>query len=310
MDLTLRRNSLLTDETILKVLNDFSEDEMTEKVILPLYKKRFKGKFQGIEFTGKNKVEDGGVDLLYYEIKADTKSKSYSGVQVKQGAINTGKGANGIAAISIQAQQAFNKPINDTADKKTYRIHSYVLLTSGEIQAKARAQIVDQFEHKPIDFVDGKALCEWIRESFLDEFNDILKAAGVESEEEEEEELSPLATVETYVQDKYETEIDDITATINTISTGQAKIYKALMLLGSATTFEIAKHLGRKSTFIEDDLDYLLGEDVITSDEGGYEIKASADEWRTVSKAIAKRIGQLGYDDGTVSVEEVMEELF
>lgn len=301
---------MLNDETILNFLNTFSEDEMTEKVILPLYSKRFKGKFHGIEFTGKNKVEDGGVDLLYYEIKADTKSKSYSGVQIKQGAINTGKGANGIAAISIQAQQAFNKPINDTTDKKSYRIHSYVLLTPGEIQAKARAQIVDQFEHKPIDFVDGKALCEWIREDFSVEFGDILKAAGVESEEEEDEDLSPLEAVQTFVQDKYEAEIDDITATIHTISTAQAKIYKALMFLGCATTFEIAKHLGRKSTFIEDDIDQLLGESVIRSDDGGYEIKASADEWSTVSKAIAKRIGQLGYDDGTVSVEEIMEELF
>ena len=80
------------------------------------------------------------------------------------------------------------------------------------------------------------------------------------------------------------------------------------MFLGSATTFEIAKHLGRKTSFIEFDLDYLLGEDVITSDEGGYQIKASADEWYTVSKAIAKRIGQLAIDDGTVSIEQVMEE--
>jgi hypothetical protein len=114
--------ALLNDEVILKQLNEYGEDEMIEKVILPLYKKRFKGKFHSIEFTGKNKVEDGGVDLLYYEVKADTKSRSYAGVQVKQGAVNTGKGANGIAAIGIQAQQAFTKPIADTTDKKTYKI--------------------------------------------------------------------------------------------------------------------------------------------------------------------------------------------
>ena len=82
------------------------------------------------------------------------------------------------------------------------------------------------------------------------------------------------------------------------------------MVLGSGTTFQVAKRLGRKATFIEDDLDELRGEDVITTDEGGYEIKASSDEWSAVSKAIVKRIAQLGYDDGTVSVEEVMDELF
>ena len=85
----------LNDERILELLNTYSEDEMIEKVILPLYKKRFKGKFYSIEFTGKDKREDGGVDITYYEIKPDTKAKRYSGVQVKQGAINTGKGANG-----------------------------------------------------------------------------------------------------------------------------------------------------------------------------------------------------------------------
>ena len=302
--------ALLNDEIILKQLNEYGEDEMIEKVILPLYKKRFKGKFHSIEFTGKNKVEDGGIDIQYYEVKHDTKAKSYSGVQVKQGAINTGKGANGVASLKIQAEQAFTKPIADTTDKKTYKIHSYVILTSGEIQAKARAQIVDQFEHRPIDFVDGKALCEWIRESFAEEFGLLLKASGNEPEEEEEEDVTPVEAVTEYVREKFADEIEDINGTIHTLTPTQESIYKVLMVLGAGTTFQIAKRLSRKATFLEDDLNDMRGEDVLTTDEGGYEIKASSDEWNTVSKAIVKRIAQLGYDDGTVSVEEVMDELF
>ena len=59
---------MLSDEGILEKLNSLTEDEMIEKVVLPLYRKRFHGKFHNIEFNGKDKREDGGIDILYYEI--------------------------------------------------------------------------------------------------------------------------------------------------------------------------------------------------------------------------------------------------
>jgi hypothetical protein len=165
----LKRSAAVKDEDIIAHLDSISEDEMVKQVIVPLYRKRFKT-FKKVEFSGKDKREDDGIDITYYEIGRETKLKEYGGVQAKQGTINTGKGANGIAAIGLQAQQAFNKPIANVEDKKTYRIHGYTVLTTGDIQPKARAQIVDQFEHKSIRFVDGKTLSEWIRESWLTEF--------------------------------------------------------------------------------------------------------------------------------------------
>jgi hypothetical protein len=301
---------MLTDDIVLELLNNYSEDEMIERVVLPLYKKRFKGKFLSIEFTGRDKREDGGVDITYYELRADTKAKRYSGVQVKQGAINTGKGANGIAAISIQAQQAFTKPIDDTSDKKSYRLYSYVLLTSGDIQAKARAAIVDQFEHKPIDFVDGKQLCDWIREDFSDEFLALLQLAGREpAEDEDGEDLSPAETVALFVKERFPYDIDDITGTLNTLGSMEAKIVKVLMLQGPGTTFTLAKRLGKRSSMIEDDLGSLLGEGVIGMDEGGYTLNASATEWDRVAAAITRRIRQLKYEE-TVNIEDVADLLF
>jgi hypothetical protein len=300
---------MLNDDALLEFLKSLSEDEMIEKVILPLYQKRFRGKFHVIEFSGKDKREDGGVDLTYYEKTVDTKTKRYAGVQVKQGAINSGKGANGIAAIAIQAKQAFMKAIHDTTDKKEYRMQTYTLLTTGEIQARARATIVDEFEHEPIDFIDGKMLCEWIRESFESEIMALLKAAGREPVEvDDEEDLSPAETVAEYVRDHFKEDIEDIRATLNTLGSFRQKIVLDLMLHKSGTAFVIAKRLGYTTSMIEDDFTYLAGEGVIGFDDGGYVMEESANESNRVTSAIESRIQKLKYEED-VSVEEVFEML-
>ena len=299
---------MLTDEVILEKLNGFTEDEMIEKVVLPLYRKRFHGKFHNIEFSGKDKREDGGIDIAYYEITPDTKNKRYSGVQVKQGAINTGKGANGIAALTIQAQQAFTKPIYDTAHKKEYRLASYVLLTTGEIQPKARALIVDQFEHKPIDFIDGKQLCGWIRESYKDEFTALL-GEGEENDEGEDESLSPAEIVAQYVQQSHDSELDDIHRTLQTLGTFEEKIVRDLMINGSGTTFAIAKRLGKRQSLLEEPLNNLVAEGVLDVDDGGYNLAASVGEVNRLRTAIERRIAKLGYE-GQLEFADVIDHLF
>jgi hypothetical protein len=299
---------VLSDEVILEKLNNFTEDELIEHVILPLYKRRFHGKFHNIEFSGKDKREDGGIDIVYYEITADTRNKRYVGVQVKQGAINTGKGANGIAAITIQAQQAFTKAIHDTADKKEYRLASYVLLTTGEIQPKARASIVDQFEHKPIDFIDGKQLCSWIRDSYKDEFAALL-GDSEEDDESEDESLSPAEIVAQYIKQSHASDLDDIRKTLRTLGTFQEMIVRDLTINGSGTTFAIAKRLGKRQSMLEEPLNDLLGESVLDLDDGGFCLSASAVEAYRVRSAIEKRIGQLGYE-GELELADVVDHLF
>jgi hypothetical protein len=300
---------VLSDEMILEKLNSFTEDEMIEKVVLPLYKKRFGGKFHNIEFSGKDKREDGGIDIVYYEITADTKNKRYAGVQVKQGAINSSKGANGIAAITIQAQQAFTKPIHDTTDKKEYRLTSYVLLTTGEIQPKARASIVDQFEHQPIDFIDGKQLCGWIRESYKDEFAELLNDGEEGGDEGVDESLSPAEIVAQHVEQSHDSDLDDIRKTLQTLGTFEEKIVRELMINGSGTTFAIAKRLGKRQSLLEEPLDDLVAEGVLDLDDGGYCLSASAVEVARVRSAIETRIAKLGYGD-ELEFADVVDHLF
>jgi hypothetical protein len=303
----IRRRRVLSDEVIIEKLNSLSEDEMIEQVALPLYKTRFHGRFHNLEFTGKDKREDGGIDITYYEITADTKTKRYAGVQVKQGAINTGKSANGVAALNIQAEQAFTKPIYDTNDKQEYRLASYTILTSGEIQAKARGAIVDQFRHKPISFVDGKMLCGWIRESFKDQFTALI-GKDEEAELENDDSLSPAETVAQYVEDSHESDLKDIRGTLETLGAFKEKIVRDLMINGDGTAFAIAKRLGRKQYLLEEPLNDLMGE-VVELRDGGYTLTVSGDEIYRVRKAVQERIDQLGYG-GEIEFSDVADFLF
>jgi hypothetical protein len=181
-------------------------------------------------------------------------------------------------------------------------------LTTGEIQPKARASIVDQFEHKPIDFIDGKQLCGWIRDSYKDEFAALL-GDGEDEDEGEDESLSPAEIVAQYVEQSHDSDLDDIRKTLQTLGTFQEKIVRDLMINGSGTTFAIAKRLGKRQSLLEEPLNELVAEGVLGLDEGSYCLAASADEVNRVRNAIEKRIAKLGYE-GELEFTDVVDHLF
>ncbi len=118
-----------------------------------------------------------------------------------------------------------------------YRIQGYTVLTTGEIQPKARTQIVDQFEHKAIRFVDGKTLCEWIQENWLAEFKDLFGAPEPAGEDDDEE---PLDAVVEYLRKKCRKEITEIEDVYSVVDGSQQTILKSLMILGEAKATKIA----------------------------------------------------------------------
>lgn len=295
----------MKDEDIISCLDSMSEDDMTENVIVPLYKARFSS-FHDIEFTGKDKREDEGIDITYYEIGRETRGKEYCGIQVKQGEINTGKGTNGIAAIGIQAQQAFDKKISNATDKKNYRIQAYTVLTTGDILPKARGKIVDQFEHKNIRFVDGKNLCKWIRENWFEEMKNLCSAT---EEDEEDEDVEPVAFITGHLRDHCSKEIREIRATYEVVDGSQQDILKALMLLGHEKATAIAARLGQKVYIVQETLDAMQREDLIDIDEDGYSLGGLSAAWSHIMSEAEERIGVLGYDN-ELSIEDIIEDLF
>lgn len=299
----------MTNEEIVAYLNSLSEDEMIEKVILPLYKKRFANSFRRIEFSGKDKREDEGIDITFYEMSRETSAKEYCGVQVKQGAINNGKGANGVAALSVQADQAFNKKISDTDDKKTYKIHAYTILTTGVIQAKARAAIVDRFEHKPIRFIDGEKLCEWIRESFSEE---IRALAGCQDDiEDGEGGGDPADVIIEYLKKNFAADVEVVSSTLAVLDGAKKSIVCALMENGGLKTVRLARAVGRTVHNIEDDLSDLCREELLDVDEEGYSLGAELyGPWRRIERKFEERVVALGYDDDDVTIGDIIERLF
>lgn len=298
----------MTDQEIIECLNSLSEDEMIEKVLVPLYRKRFKGEFYDVEFTGKDKREDQGIDITYYERSKDTKAKEYSGVQVKQGKINTGKGDNGIAAISIQAQQAFSKSISDVSEKSNYFIKNYIILTTGSITSAARAQIVDQFADKNFRFIDDKKLLEWINESYWDEFKSTFELDEVE--EDVTDDRSPLESIIFYLENNHKKEIEHIEESLNVLDPYQVKIVKTLMLESPLKEFSIAKAIGTSISNLRDDIQELVNQEVLDGDEDGLWINYDIfGYWPRIQMEAENRIEQLDYID-EVTIEDVIEELF
>lgn len=296
----------MEDEEILDCLDNMSEDEMIEKVIIPLYRKRFKS-FRDIEFSGKDKREDEGIDITYYEIGRETGGKEYGGVQVKQGDINTGKGANGIAAIGVQAHQAFNKRIANSGDKKEYRIQGYTVLTTGTIHPKARVQIADQFQHKTIRFVDGKRLAEWIRDGFLDEMKLLCNQC---EEPEEDDALDPLTAILDHVGERCSDDIDELRDVYQVLDGTKQDILKVLMALdGHVKATRIAARIGRKVTYLQEDLDSMVEEDLLYVDEDGYCLDSIAAAWSRIKSEAEDRIETLDYA-GELSIEHVVKGLF
>jgi len=299
----------MNDDRILTVLNEMSEDEMIEKVILPLYEKKFREYFFDIEFSGKDKREDEGVDITYYEIAKDTKTKQYRGIQVKQGEINTGKSANGIVAIRIQAEQAFEKNISNVTDKKTYRIQKYVVLTTGKIQAKARAHIVEKLAHHAIEFVDGKMLCAWIRESFLPELVKICDVEEIE-EDNEENDATPLEVITEHLKENCKSDINTILATYRVLDTNQQAILKALMELRVGKHIAIAAIINRKAQYVEEDLRTMCGEDLLEHTESGYSLNTLSDEWSRIYGEATEYTEMLGYQEDEVQIRDIIMILF
>lgn len=298
----------MIEEEILNNLNSLSEDAMIEEVILPVYKKKFKNCFYDIEFTGKDKKEDQGIDITYYEVSRDTIGKEYFGIQVKQGKINTSKGANGISSIAIQAQQAFTKKIPNIKEKGSYYITTYIILTTGEITSAARIKIVDDFKGKNIRFIDGKTLAGWIRNDFMQEFYVIFPQE--EDEDETDEDESPLQSIVKYIEENFEEEIDEIQGSLNTVDSSKIKILKILMISGGMRKFEIAKKLGKSMNYIDFDIVELLQEDIIDGDENGFSINYDMfGDWKIVKRQTLERIEQLGYND-EIDIEDVIEAIF
>lgn len=150
-----------------------SENEITQRIILPSLQKismRNGYKFRGLHFTGGR--DEQGTDIEYYEMIGPDSFRHYTGIQVKKSNISV----SAARELINQGNRAFEKEIIDPADGRSYRIHRWIVATTGTISPDAKRQIQTELARygKPIAFWDGVKVGEYILEDYYSEFVNIL----------------------------------------------------------------------------------------------------------------------------------------
>ena len=151
-----------------------SENEITQQIIVPCLQKismRNSYKFRGLHFTGGR--DEQGTDIEYYEMIGPDSFRHYTGIQVKK----TNISVSAASTLTNQGNRAFEKEIIDPADGRRYRIHRWIVATTGTISPDAKRQIQTELDRygKPISFWDGVKLGEYILDHFYSEFVSILE---------------------------------------------------------------------------------------------------------------------------------------
>jgi len=138
-------------------------------------------RFRGVRFTGGR--HEQGSDIEYYELIGPDKFRHYTGIQVKKANISV-KAARDLIN---QGYRAFEKDIIDPEDNRAYRIHRWIVATTGTISPDAEEQILKELDRykKPITFWNGLRVAELILEYFYNEFVAIMNVppeiAGITS---------------------------------------------------------------------------------------------------------------------------------
>ena len=151
-----------------------SENEITQQIIVPCLQKismRNSYKFRGLHFTGGR--DEQGTDIEYYEMIGPDNFRHYTGIQVKK----TNISVSAARELINQGNRAFEKEIIDPADGNGYRIHRWIVVTTGTISPDAKRQIQMELARygKPIAFWDGVRVGEHILDNFYNEFVSILQ---------------------------------------------------------------------------------------------------------------------------------------
>lgn len=150
-----------------------SENQISELVLVPcLLKISMKNNhsFRGIQFTGGSNEQ--GTDIEYYEMIGPDKFRHYTGIQVKKRDLSV----SATRELINQGTRAFEKEVIDTADGRAYRLHRWIVATTGNITDPAKDQIHAELARygKPITFWDRRRVAELILEHFYNEFVSIM----------------------------------------------------------------------------------------------------------------------------------------
>lgn len=170
----LSKDEVEQRERLAKFLDSASEDEFTEKVVIPLFQRLG---FHRVTATGhKEKALEFGKDL-WMKFQLPTGHWLYFCAQIKKDKIDA-KGVTGgtnVAEILNQAKMAMGNALFDPDANRKVLLDHIFLISAGEITRQARAWLVerlDQEQRRHVIFMD--------RDEFLDHAARILTDLRVE----------------------------------------------------------------------------------------------------------------------------------
>jgi hypothetical protein len=155
-------------QKLAQFLNSASEDEIIERVLVPLFQRLG---FRRVSPTGhKDKSLEFGKDL-WMKYQLPTSHYLYFCAQVKKDKIdsNNASGVKNVSSILNQARMAIDHPIFDPESNRNVLLDHIFIISAGEITKAARAWLVGQLDasqRRHIIFMD--------RDEFLDQSARIL----------------------------------------------------------------------------------------------------------------------------------------
>ncbi len=163
----LSQEEITQRQSLTKFLDSASEDEFTERLLVPLFQRMG---FHRVSPAGhKEKSLEFGKDL-WMKYQLPTGHWIYFCAQVKRDKVDSsGASNNNVATILNQSQMAIDHPIFDPETNKNVLLDHLYLISAGEITRAARAWLVTRLnagQRRHIIFMD--------REEFLDHCSRIL----------------------------------------------------------------------------------------------------------------------------------------
>jgi hypothetical protein len=163
----LSQEEVVQRQKLSEFLDSASEDEFTERVLVPLFQRLG---FHRVSPSGhKEKTLEYGKDL-WMKFHLPTGHWIYFCAQVKRDKLDaSGSGGNNVATVLNQARMAIESPIFDADTNRKVLLDHLYLISAGEITRAARAWLVEQLDvgqRRHIIFMD--------RDEFLDQTARIL----------------------------------------------------------------------------------------------------------------------------------------
>lgn len=147
-------------EKLVKFLNEASEDDVIEKVLVPLFQRLG---FRRVSPTGhRDKLLEYGKDL-WMKFQLPTGHWLYFCAQVKKDKIdsNNASGQKNVSNVLTQARMAIDHPIFDPETSRKVLLDHVFIISAGEITKPAREWLVSQLDagqRRHIIFMDREEL--------------------------------------------------------------------------------------------------------------------------------------------------------